>query len=139
MKCDVEQDVGKRPVAQRPVAKFSRNELGKWGEECAALYLRTLGCVVLDRNWRARGGELDIVAFDPHRRAIVAVEVKTRRSRDAGTPEEAVTAAKVRRLRALLVAWVASKNVHAQVLALDVIGVNVRGAHYTIDHLKGVM
>lgn len=57
---------------------MTRNEIGAWGEELAATHVKHQGWAVLDRNWRTRGGELDIVAFDPQRNAIVAIEVKTR-------------------------------------------------------------
>jgi putative endonuclease len=58
---------------------------------------------VLDRNWRCRDGELDLVVSRP--RLVVFCEVKTRSSLAFGTPAEAVTRTKQRRLRALAARW----------------------------------
>jgi putative endonuclease len=69
---------------------------GEQGEAVAAKYLRRLGYKIVARNERGRLGEIDIVAVD--RAAVVFVEVKTRRSHEAGQPSEAITADKQRRL-----------------------------------------
>ena len=73
-----------------------RQKLGRWGEQLAAQYLESHGYKVLDRNWRCRRGEIDLVAKEGD--VLVFVEVKTRRGRDYGTPEEALTRYKVKRL-----------------------------------------
>ena len=75
----------------------TRNELGFHGERIAAAYLSSSGLRLLDRNWRCREGELDIVARDGD--ALVFCEVKTRRGVGYGHPVEAVTHTKQRRLR----------------------------------------
>lgn len=77
--------------------------VGRYGEQVAVNHLRAAGYRVLDRNWRCRWGELDIVAVDGD--CLVAVEVKTRRSTTAGHPLESVTPAKVARLRRLTSVW----------------------------------
>ena len=67
----------------------SEKELGKAGEERAALYLKCqCGYRILQRNYRTRLGEIDIIARDCD--TIVFVEVKTRRSLCYGYPAEAV-------------------------------------------------
>ena len=91
----------------------TRMQTGRLGEDLATEALRGAGFEILDRNWFGPGGELDIVAFDPEQDAVVGVEVKTRTSRAFGTPAEAVTPAKVRRLRRLLAHWLATHDVHA--------------------------
>ena len=123
--------------------RLSRADLGAWGEQCACSYLREQGYKILDRNWRGRGGELDVVAYDPEREALVTVEVKTRRARldghfSAGTPEEAITPVKLRRLRSLLIQWMENTQTHARRVGVDVIGVAVRGDNYAVRHLKDV-
>lgn len=121
----------------RPVPT-GRAELGRYGETLAARYLTDRGMVVIERNWRCRAGELDIVAVD--RRVLVACEVKTRRSCDFGAPIEAVTATKLLRLRRLVGAWLQEHPDHgfAQV-RIDVVGV-LRPADgpARIEHLVGV-
>jgi putative endonuclease len=73
-----------------------RIELGRWGEQLAANHLESLGYQILEHNWRCRRGEIDLVASTGE--ILVFVEVKTRRGRGHGMPEEALTRAKVRRL-----------------------------------------
>lgn len=75
---------------------MDRNELGRRGEDAAAAYLERLGHTVIDRNWRTRAGEVDIVALDGD--TLVLVEVKTRRSAGKGSPEEAVSPTKQKRI-----------------------------------------
>ena len=98
--------------------------LGAHGERIAAAYLTDRGFSVLDRNWRCRDGELDIVARDGD--ALVFCEVKTRRGLGYGHPVEAVTVTKQRRLRTLAQRWLAAHDEHAPDLRFDVVGVLVR-------------
>ncbi|MBM7825665.1 putative endonuclease [Arcanobacterium pluranimalium] len=116
----------------------SRQDLGRWGESCARRYLEECDFVVHETNWRTRGGELDIIAFDPARGAIVAIEVKTRRQTATGQPEEAITPTKLRRIRALLVEWVVKTAIHPNRLAIDSIGVRVQMQGYTLSHVKDI-
>jgi putative endonuclease len=102
----------------------TRNELGSHGERIAASYLTGRGFQILDRNWRCREGELDIVAR--HGDALVFCEVKTRRGVGYGHPVEAVTPAKQRRLRVLAHRWLSAHDQHAPELRFDVVGVLVR-------------
>ncbi len=70
-------------------------DIGKWGEDKAAEFLISKGYKILTRNYRVRGGEIDIVVF---RRGILAfVEVKTRTSDAFGTPAQAVDEEKIKR------------------------------------------
>jgi len=98
-------------------------ELGAHGERIAAAFLGDAGLRVLDRNWRCRDGELDIVARDGD--ALVFCEVKTRRGTGFGHPAEAVTAVKQRRLRTLAQRWLAAHDEHAPELRFDVVAVLV--------------
>jgi putative endonuclease len=109
--------------------------LGAHGERIAVAYLTRAGLRVLDRNWRCREGELDIVARDTG--AIVFCEVKTRRGTGYGLPVEAVTAAKQRRLRILAQRWLAAHDEHAPEVRFDVVGVLVRrGGPAVVTHLR---
>jgi putative endonuclease len=82
-----------------------RRALGRWGEDVAARHLQEGGAEVLERNWRCREGELDLVVRDGD--AIVFVEVKTRSGRGYGEPAEAVTRLKARRIHLLAARWLA--------------------------------
>jgi putative endonuclease len=74
----------------------ARKRLGQRGEDLAAAHLEERGYVVRERNWRCPAGEIDIVAQDGD--CLVFVEVRTRRGRKYGTPEESVTPAKQAKL-----------------------------------------
>ena len=86
---------------------WTRAEIGALGERLAVEHLQSLGLRVLDRNWRCRYGELDVIAADDAGRIVVFVEVKTRTSDRFGGVEQAVTPEKVRRLRRLAGLWLA--------------------------------
>ena len=74
-----------------------RKKLGRWGEDAAATLLEERGYLVVERNWRCHGvGEMDLVARQGD--CLVFVEVRARRGRAHGTPEESITAAKRKRL-----------------------------------------
>ena len=111
------------------------SDLGAHGERIAAAYLTDSGLRVLDRNWRCRDGELDIVARDGD--ALVFCEVKTRRAVGFGHPVEAVGHVKQRRLRTLAQRWLAAHDEHAPELRFDVVGVLVRPARPAlVTHLR---
>ena len=74
----------------------TRQALGKRGEEAAVRYLEAKGYEILKRNWYCRFGEADIIARDIDG-TICFIEVKTRRSIEAGIPEESITRDKRRR------------------------------------------
>ncbi len=110
-------------------------DLGALGERIAVAFLTDAGLRVLDRNWRCREGELDIVAREDD--ALVFCEVKTRRGVGYGLPVEAVTVAKQRRLRLLAQRWLAAHDQHAPDLRFDVVGVLVgTSGPAAVTHLR---
>ena len=113
-----------------------RRALGAAGESAVARWYADAGYRILDRNWRCRDGELDLVAARGS--TLVFCEVKTRRSTAFGLPAEAVTAAKQRRLRTLAVRWLAEHgDAHARDLRFDVASVlAARGADPVIDVIE---
>jgi len=74
----------------------TRHTLGAWGEEQAALYLANQGYRIVERGFRSRFGEIDIIARSADN--LIFCEVKTRRHGALTTPQEAVTRTKQRRL-----------------------------------------
>jgi putative endonuclease len=75
---------------------MNMRERGDRGEDRAAAYLEQNGCTILARNYCIRGGEVDIICKDGD--SIVFCEVKTRTQTRFGSPAEAVTAVKQRRI-----------------------------------------
>lgn len=74
----------------------NNQEKGKAGEQLAADYLEKNGYVIVERNYRYKRSEIDIIA--EHEGVLVFVEVKARSSSNFGMPEEAVGEAKARKL-----------------------------------------
>ncbi|HET8992825.1 MAG TPA: YraN family protein [Rhodococcus sp. (in: high G+C Gram-positive bacteria)] len=113
-------------------------EVGIRGEELAAEHLESAGLVVLERNWRCRYGELDLIAQDGA--VLVFVEVKTRTGLGYGTPAEAVTRAKAERLRRLAGLWLADQDRRWDRIRIDVVTVVlVRGKTPEITHRRQVL
>ena len=107
--------------------------MARAGETAAAeLYLR-LGFAIVDRNYRARAGEIDVIA----RRADVVVfcEVKTRSSERWGVPSEAVSYRKQMKLRALASQWLADRRPGLVDIRFDVVSVVARGPRLEITHI----
>jgi putative endonuclease len=118
------------------VAGDPRRALGDAGEDLVARWYADAGYDVVDRNWRCREGELDlVVARGP---VLVFCEVKTRRSTAFGTPAEAVTLTKQRRLRTLATRWLAAHpGARARTLRFDVASVlAVRDAEPVIEVIE---
>lgn len=102
-------------------------------------HLTSLGLRVLDRNWRCRHGELDVITADDATRTVVFVEVKTRTSDQFGGVEQAVTPEKVQRLRRLAGLWLAHHDGSWAAVRIDVIGVRIgRRPIPEITHVQGV-
>ncbi|MDJ1372010.1 YraN family protein [Gulosibacter molinativorax] len=115
----------------------SNVELGRTGEALAARYFESLGYEILERNWRCADGEIDLVVRDGQ--SIVCVEVKTRRSLRAGHPLEAITQAKLGRMRRVAVSWVAAHPEYRGALRLDVVSIVLApGAEPALIHVEGV-
>jgi len=115
----------------------STDALGQAGEDLAAEHLRRAGYDVIDRNWRCRAGEIDLIALDDG--VLVACEVKTRRGLRFGSPLEAVTPTKLGRLRGLARAYLAAHDLAVRGVRIDVIGIlAVPGQQVQVTHLRGV-
>jgi putative endonuclease len=99
----------------------ARQVVGTLGEQAACTALLDQGYRILHRNYRVRGGELDIVC--ERNGILVFCEVKTRTSAQFGLPEESVTIAKRRRLRKLALEYLQREGRRARTLRFDVISV----------------
>jgi len=112
-------------------------ELGRRGELLAARHLEAAGMTVVDRNWRCRHGELDLIATAGA--TLVFVEVKTRSGDGYGHPFESITPRKLARLRRLAAAWCEESGMQAELIRVDAVSVIVpRSGPVTIEHLEGV-
>lgn len=113
-----------------------RTALGRRGEEIAAEHLAAQGFEILERNWRCRFGELDIIAADGG--DVVFVEVKTRSGTLMANVAEAVTMNKLTRMRRLAQLWLADSERRWHGIRFDVVGVHVTDEEHHLQHLVGV-
>ncbi|MBM6699872.1 YraN family protein [Bifidobacterium pullorum subsp. saeculare] len=138
-------ECGELPVS--PMAQLARllgdaslpaRRFGELGEEYAAAWLEHRGHRILSRNWRTRFGELDVVSMSPDGMVVFA-EVKTRHGTAQGTPQEAVTKGKQRRLRHAGVEWLLdpSNRMPHRGVRFDVIAILVRGGKPAVRHIAG--
>ena len=109
-----------------------RKETGRTGEQIAARYLHRNGFRLLAQNYRCEVGEIDLIAED--RGTVVFVEVKTRRTLIAGTPEEAVDRDKRRRIRRAAQWYLKAWQRWPQKVRFDVVGVELDDA----DHVTAI-
>jgi putative endonuclease len=112
------------------------NALGAHGEDLAVRYLQGKGLRVLERNWRCRFGEIDVVARDGE--TVAFIEVKTRRGLGYGYPIEAVTTQKQRRIRQLAALWREHTGTRGRA-RFDVVSVLLDGWNPPVlEHHEGV-
>jgi putative endonuclease len=113
-----------------------KDAVGRYGEQRAVEHLQDSGLEILDRNWRCRDGELDIVARDEGD-VLVFCEVKTRSGVRFGDPAEAVGTDKILRVRRLAVQWLRVHECSRRGMRFDVVTV-LRGRDgVLIRHLRG--
>ena len=109
--------------------------LGAQGEELAAGFLTKKRYDILERNFRCKGGEVDIVARDG--KTLVFVEVKTRRSDTYGVPQLAVTPFKQRQISKAALTWLAKHRLMDNAARFDVIAIVLRDpAVPEIEHIR---
>ena len=112
-------------------------DLGDRGEDLTADWLLSRGCQILDRRWRCRYGELDLVARTPEG-AVCFVEVKLRSGSLAGLPREAVGRRKRERLRSAAESYLALHDLGDAPARFDVAEVYTDGNHRPVrlEYLK---
>lgn len=114
----------------------AHNELGKWGEDLAADYLQRKGYTIIERDWKSGRRDLDIIAQDGN--VIVFVEVKTRRNRLYGEPEESVDYHKLQNLQQAISHYVKFKHIR-QEIRFDIISiVGTVGTDPDIQHIQDI-
>jgi len=101
--------------------RFQPKSLGQRGEDAATRFLKRQGYRILDRGLDSRLGELDIIAVDG--RTVVFVEVKTRRSGDAGHPAEAIDPRKEQRMTQSALGYLKSKRLLDYSARFDVVAI----------------
>ncbi len=109
---------------------------GELGEEVAANFLIARGFRILERNFRCKGGEVDIIARNPGDKSLVFIEVKTRRGLSYGVPQLAVTPFKQRQISKAALTWLGKHRLHDTNARFDVIAILLSGdGLHKIEHI----
>ena len=114
-----------------------RTRFGDWGEEYARRFLEQKGYSIIEAKYRGKYGEVDIVAWDGD--CLVFVEVKSRRSRAFGRPEESVTAAKQQKLVQSAQEYVQEKGYEDREWRIDVVGIEAGGARPRVQLIRNAV
>ena len=116
---------------------MSRQELGQRGEECAAAFLERKGYRIAARNYRAKVGEIDIIAWQD-RETLVFVEVKTRQGCLFGAPAQAVDAYKRKKIILTATQYLRQRRLGDCFCRFDVIEVYAMpAAPWRVRHYEG--
>ena len=121
------------------VRKSRNRQIGAFGEATIAAYLQSRNFEIIDRNWRIKEGEIDLIACDS-KSLLHFIEVKTRSSLAFGDPLEAINRDKARRLQRLALAWLATHHQLGSDFSIDVAAVllTADGSH-TIDFRENIL
>ena len=111
----------------------TRLDLGQTGEDAAERFYKKSGFRTLERNYRCKGGEIDLIVGRGS--LVVFCEVKTRRTDRWGEPSEAVHYAKQARLRRLAAMWLSDRRPGPVDIRFDVVGVIVRPGRVEVRHI----
>jgi putative endonuclease len=111
----------------------THNELGNKGEEIAVEFLQKNGYTVLERNWRFKKAEVDIIAGKNN--VLAAIEVKTRSTHHFGNPQDFVNPKKIKLLVEAINEYVTSKDLDVEV-RFDIIAILKNQQTFKIDHIE---
>jgi putative endonuclease len=103
---------------------FKKKELGAKGEEVAVSYLKSRGYRIVERNYRIRFGEIDIIAEQGD--DLVFIEVKTRSGTLFGSPFESVTKQKQKQLSKVALEYISKQGFHDRPARFDVVGIELQ-------------
>ncbi len=112
---------------------MKRHETGILGERLACDFLGKNGYRIIEQNFRCPGGEIDIVA--QQRETLVFVEVRTKRSRRFGSPEESITPAKMEKLRSVAAYYTQSHPNLPGTWRIDVVAIELN-SHGNISRIE---
>ncbi len=122
------------PTQLRRGGRLKDKSPGAWGEDLALRYLIQNGYTLIERNYRIRRGEIDLIMRKDE--ALVFVEVKLRRGTGYGDPLEAVTPRKQDTLRFVAEHYIYAREPHFDTLRFDVIGILADRPDVRVHHVE---
>lgn len=114
--------------------------IGRLGEELATQYLEKKGLKILERNFRCRQGEIDIIGKENEE--LVFIEVKTRTNQKYGTPIESVTPIKRKHMNRAIEFYLYTKQLTNEQVRIDVMEVYIENQEkktYKINHIQNII
>ena len=111
----------------------THNELGNQGEQLAVQFLQKNNYKILERNWRFKKAEIDIIAVKNE--ILAVIEVKTRSSNYFGNPQDFVNQKKIQLLVEAINEYVISKELDVEV-RFDIIAILKNNNNFNIEHLE---
>ncbi|OGU85044.1 MAG: YraN family protein [Ignavibacteria bacterium RBG_16_35_7] len=102
---------------------FSTKKTGDKGEDLAVELLESKSYTIIKRNYRYGKGEIDIIAKDPQEEGLVFIEVKSRKSLEYGSPEEAITKNKIKQLKRIAELYLYENEIKEILCRFDVIAI----------------
>ena len=111
---------------------LKKKELGAKGEEIAVRYLQSREYKILERNYRIRFGEIDIIAEQGEN--LVFIEVKTRADKYFGSPFESVTVRKQKQLSKVALEYMSKQDWHNRPARFDVVGIELQEGENTFQN-----
>lgn len=108
------------------------NKNGRFGENLAAGYLRSLGYFIMERNWRCQQKEIDLIAS--HGETAIFVEVKFRTGKQYGEAEEFVDQRKMNFMIDAADQWLEKTQWEGD-LRFDIVAITAGGSKYQIEHI----
>lgn len=113
---------------------YISHEIGKSGEEMATQYLIKEKYKILERNFKSKQGEIDIIALD--KKEIVFIEVKSRTSKAYGNPNDAVDTKKKKHIYNTAQYYTYIHNLEDEPIRFDVIEIYIMNKVYKLNHIK---
>ena len=113
---------------------FDKIKKGRRGEKEAGRFLRKRGFRILEKNYRTRFGEIDIIALDGD--TVVFVEVKTRHGDSFGAPGEAVDSRKRLHMTRAASSYLKAKGIEDRQARFDVLALVFKDGRYEMEHIR---
>jgi putative endonuclease len=111
----------------------NHNDLGTFGEELSVEFLQKNNYKIIERNWRFKKAEVDIIAQKEN--VLAVVEVKTRSSNYFGNPQDFVNPKKIKLLTEAINEYVISRDLDVEV-RFDIIAITKNKNNFDIEHLE---
>ena len=117
---------------------YVNQTLGKFGEDKACKYLEKNDYIIIERNFRCKQGEIDIIAKDLSKKELVFIEVKTRLNFNFEKPAQSVNYIKQKHILNVSKYYLYKNSIKNTFIRFDIIEVFVKNSEFQINHIKQI-